>query len=228
MGAGPERSFERREPFGSAASSPTGGSVHPILGRRRHHDGRPVAGWVARSAQGAPEPRGGAMRSAKAPTHPALHTRGGRHCCLLALPGELSLYDGEPTDSHQFVAETEEGHGYHAMLPTATSSGSAASDRKGVWPGSPPRIKACWIWVEASDPILSARDLALEEWRRSSPTSGTASHPRDSELRLRPSTGDRSFCAGGPDFAPPLPSRDQGGESSRSSCLSKHPRSCRR
>ena len=51
--------------------------------------------------------------------------------------------------------------------------------------------------------------------------------PAGSELRSRPSTADQSFCAGGPDFAPRLPSGDPAGESSRSSCLSKRPRSSR-
>ena len=86
---------------------------------------------------------------------------------------------------------------------------SAASGPKGEWPGSPPAVTTCWIWEEAFDRILSVRALALREWRRSSPTRKTASHPRASELRLRLSTGDQSFCAGGPDFAPRLPSGDR-------------------
>ena len=57
------------------------------------------------------------MRSAKAAIHVRPFTR--EEVVIAAswcYPGEPSMYDGEPTDWHQFLAETEQGHGYYAIV----------------------------------------------------------------------------------------------------------------
>ncbi|MGI8807163.1 MAG: GNAT family N-acetyltransferase [Acidimicrobiales bacterium] len=57
------------------------------------------------------------MRSAKAAIRIRPFTQ--EEAVLVAswrYPDELSMYDGEPNDWHQLLAETEEGHGYYAIV----------------------------------------------------------------------------------------------------------------
>ena len=57
------------------------------------------------------------MRSAKAAIHIRPFTP--EEAVIAAswrYPGELAMYDGEPNTWHVFLAETEEGHGYYAIV----------------------------------------------------------------------------------------------------------------
>jgi ribosomal-protein-alanine N-acetyltransferase len=78
------------------------------------------------------------MRSAKAAIHIRPFTQ--EEAVIAAswrYPGELSMYDGEPTDWHQFLAETEEGHGYYAIVDDGDLVGFCCFGPEGRVAGQP-------------------------------------------------------------------------------------------
>lgn len=52
-------------------------------------------------------------------------------------PGELSMYDGEPANWQQFLAVTETGHGYYAVVDHGDLVGYCCFGPEGRVPGQP-------------------------------------------------------------------------------------------
>jgi ribosomal-protein-alanine N-acetyltransferase len=52
-------------------------------------------------------------------------------------PGALSMYDGEPDNWHQFLAATDAGHGYYAVVDDGDLVGFCCFGPEGRVPGQP-------------------------------------------------------------------------------------------
>jgi RimJ/RimL family protein N-acetyltransferase len=92
-------------------------SIRSWAGDQRGHGRSPGGRMGSAIGPAGPKPRGRAMRSAKALIHIRPFTQ--EEAVIAAswrYPGELSIYDGEPNTWQVFLAETEEGHGYYAIV----------------------------------------------------------------------------------------------------------------
>ncbi len=83
-------------------------------------------------------------------------------------PGDLSMYAGDPDSWHQFLAATEGGHGYYAVVRGVDLIGFCCFGQEGRVPGQPGGGPPWWRVVRsdgrlaAPDPASQARLLAGE------------------------------------------------------------------